>query len=532
MLAGFLSSPAVHAQSDDAAVVVYHGGIDSVEVFDLTAAQPRAVTRLGERRILPASVGPARVSDLKILPDGSHLLGDVDGRGAAITDPTGQMLRYVLDEQQRLSGIDAVTVGAYFAPGEPSLLVTGDSTSSNVTIRDTSQESTVWFIQTRIATSRGEVAQVAVMPDNMIAMAINWPDVGVYGIRIRDTSGPVNEGIEISSGMHVETPPDAVIVPELDVLRDLMVLEDGRLLVTTRFAMVLLNADGTLDELLDIGAYPAISGQLASARALPSGLWAITTFEAGEWIQPHPNHRLHWYDPELDEVVASSPPLSRAPLRVEAAGGTGGTNTVGFDAGLDLIQQGDPTTIELVSLIVPPTANIGSFLSTRGIVQNTGVLPVGLSTLAIRGAPGSCTPSPAADVDLAVATSVAVNPGAQYSWLGDVFLDNSFALGTWCAFVQGRDQQNMLRSYGEPIEFEINPATSETGSTIDVTPLPFNTGPEDMGFDGGDAGDAGDVGPPDKGCCATMSAKARGPTLLPTLIALMLLGRRRRARAR
>ncbi len=531
ILAGMSISGSAWAQSEDAVAVLYNGGVSSVEVFDLTVAEPREAVRLGDRRVVPAALGAVRIADIKVLPDGSHLLADVDGRGAVVTSADGSEIRWELDPLQRLVDMDCASVGSYFAAGEPSLVVSGDSASSNVTVRSTSQNATVWFDTVRLTTSRGFVPQVAVLPNNEVAIAVNWPDAGIYGIRIRDTSGPVGSGREILNSTHAEARADAVIVPQLDSIRDLMVLEDGRMLVTLRFAMLILGADGRFDSLIDIGSLPEVSGELASVRVLSGGLWAIASFQPGQWIQPHVNHRVHWYDPASGTVVASSEPLRRAPLRVEAQAGTGGTNTVGFDGGLDLIQQGDPTAIELVSLVIGSASRIGTTLNARGTIRNAGPLPVGLASLAIRATPGTCVPNPQPVAELALAMSVAVNAGQQFALVGETFLDASYALGDWCAFVQGRDQQGVLRNYGEPVGFEIIESTSGNGSIIDVRPLPFNTGPDgDMGGDAGDGGDVGVDPPPDKGCCATVGSKSDTP--FPGLFALLsaLLWGRGRAR--
>lgn len=511
----FGSAP-VFAQSGDAVVVLYNGPVDTVEVFDLSVANE--AQRLGDRRILPQALGPLQVADLKILPDGSHLLANVDGRGAVVTSPTGAEVRWTLDPQRRQAGIDAASAYTFFAPGEPSLVVSADSEASTVTLRNTAQPNVAWYNVLRLTTARGDIAQTIALPGNRVATAVNWLTAGIYGVVVTSTD-PDGARRDTLNVTHAEAPADSRIVPELGQTRDLVGLGDDRLLVTMRYGLLVLDADGNLEDHIDLGELRQANGELASARVLPDGLWAIATFEPGLWVQPHVNHRVHWFDPATRAIVATSDPLRRAPLRVEAYQGIGGTGTIDYDGGLNLIQQGDPEAVDLVDLVVPPTISQGREMTVVARIKNNGVFPVGLQRVVVRAGPGTCaTVTPRLDV--ASASSVALNPEQVFSWSGTTAVGSSFEVGPWCAYAQAVDQLGVLRDVGEPVSFEVAEASSSTGSTIEVSELPTNVPVDgDVGLpDAG--GDAGEVDP-GGGCCATAPRPhAARDALLAALLAL------------
>lgn len=522
------ASGAGFAQSSDAVAVLSVGGVDSVNVFDVVRdPEPRAI-RLGSRRVLPVTVGPARITDIKILPDGSALLADVNGRGAAISSPDGTELTFELDPLMRYLDVDAVSVASYFAPGTPSLLLVGDSAASAVTIRGASSGDVVWFRSLRLATSPAEIVQTIVMPDNRIAIALEYTFLGVSGVEVVSTDG-LEPLATFVSEEHAERPANAIIIPELDIVRDLMGLENGNLLVTTRHDVLELTLDGTIARRFSVGDYPELNGELASSRQLPSGDLAVATFEPGEWVRPHNNHRVHWLHRETGALVATSEPLTRAPLRVEPLAGTGGTGTFGFDGGLDEIQQGNPEEVSLVDLrAVPEAAEVGGTLTVQATVANDGAFPVGLATLVIRGSAGDCGSELQDDFDFARRDSVAIAAGQTYFLLEDVPIDAQFGLGAWCLYVEGQDREGVWRQYGEALQIEIVEATGGPDSEIVVTPLPF--GPDiDAGIDADVGPDVGmeDEWVPKKGCCSTTSSKSSTGAWMFLLVALIAAARRR-----
>jgi hypothetical protein len=519
---------AAHAQSDDAVAVLGAGGVENLDVFDL-AQEPTRVIRLGTRKILPDDVGPARVSDFAILPDGSHLLADVDGRGAVVTTPGGDALRWVLDEQQRFTNVDSVAVGSYFAPGEPSQLIVGDTASSSVTIRSVSQQNVAWFESVRLTASRGDVVQVIAMPDNRIAFAVRWPSIGVSGIEVRNVADAMDSGSSFVSAAHAEASDSAIVVPELDGLVDLMGLPDGRLLVTTRFAISILSPQGEVIDSFGTGEFEAVHGELSSGRWLPTGRIAFTTFQPGEWVRPHTNHRVHWLDPQARMIVATSEALTRAPARLDSLAGHGGTGTFGFDGGLDEIQQGDPTAVSLVRLeLSPQEVEVGERLTARATVQNDGEFPVGLSNLVVRGSAGECGADLQRDFAFATAQSVALASGQAFTVIDEQLIDSRVALGRWCVFVEAQDQTGTWHMIGEPTPLTVVEASGESDSVIEVTPLPFGA-MGDAGFDTGpDAGDAGGSPLVNEGCCATANGRSGASSPWLVVIALMFIARTRR----
>ena len=523
--------PVALAQSDDAVVVLGVGGVDTVAMFDVAREpEPRSI-RLGTQRILPVELGPATIADIKILPDGSALLADVGGRGAAITSPDGATLTFELDPLRRYLNVDSVSVATYFAPGTPSLILVGDSSSSSVSIRGAESGDIAWFRSMRLATSPATIVQAITMPGNRVAIAVEWPFIGVWGIEVATTDTGELVASFVSE-IHGEAAADAVVIPEIELLRELVGLPNGNLLVTTAHDVLEIALDGSIVARFSIGDYAEMNGELASARRLASGDIAVATFQPGEWVRPHTNHRVHWLDGQTGALFATSEALTRAPLRVEPAAGSGGTGTFGFDGGLDQIQQGDPTAISLAALDAEPLkVAVGATLRTSATITNHGEFPVGLATLVIRGSVGACTDEPQDDFDFATRSSVALQPMGSFSLTDRVAIDARFGVGPWCLYVEGLDRQSVWRQYGESLEIEVVEATDGPQSVIEVTPLPFGTA-SDVGVDADPDAGAGleHDWVAKKGCCATATTRPFHPLLV--LGVLVVLGWRRRTVSR
>ncbi len=519
------------AQSADAVVVLGSGGVERVAAFDIARQPEVRAINLGTRRVVPAEVGPVEIGDIKILRDGSYLLSDVSGRGVVVTRADGSEFTLVYDPTGQFQRVSAASVASYFSVGEPSLLLMADP--SGVAIRRASTQTVSWFRPLSIASSTARVVQVIAMPDNVVAVALNWPSAGVSAVQL-GSSLEVEPFAEFESAEHLESSDQAIVVPELDGLRDLQGLANGNLLVTTRYAVLELTQSGEVVGEWAAADYPAMNGELASARMLASGLVAVATFEPGEWVRPHTNHRVHWIDPADAALVATSESLLTAPTRVEGLTSTGGTGTVGFDAGLTVLEQGDPEDVELADLAVDPAAvEVGDELIVTATVRNAGAGPVALSRIVVRGSRGPCQPGDQDDYDFAVEESVALGADQSIVVQSEQVVDARFGLGTWCAYVETLDQMGVWRSVGEGLEFEVVEADDSTGSVIDVTPLPYNLG-RDFGFEVDmDAGDAGraDEFVPKKGCCAT-SRGAPTSAILFWLVLVLMVARRPSATGR
>ncbi len=518
-----LSSSVLFAQSN-AVVVLPFGGVQTLPVRSLDSNNE--VISLGNRRVVP-SAEDVRISDIKILPDGSHLLADISGRGFAVTDPDGNY-RYQFSTPNTIPSIKTVSVGTYFSPGQPSILAIADSSSQVALLRDNSSGQVSWGQSVRQGESQADIVQIVVQPENLVSVAANYPTIG---LSIIDTYLVSQQGQPPTRFANVQLagqPVNTIVIPGLDQIRELMVLEDGSYLVTTRVNLVLLSSAGLLLWTISIGDLPDVGGEFSAARMLPSGLIAVTTYEPGEWTRPHFNHRVHWVDPTDQTLVASSDVFSAAPIRVEPLMGHGGTGTSGFEAGLNEIGKGDFEKISVNRLAVDPIEiEVGDRLTYGVTLLNSDTFSVALKEVTLNGYPGACTSL--GDVRaLANARSVALGPDATYILSGEVLIDNTFELGTWCAKVEIENALGQKRTLEEEVEFSILKRKSETTSTVEIDDLPFREGPVDFGGDAADMGELSiNIAPETGGCCATTSAKDGSLTLLFLIVGLIFIRRKK-----
>ncbi len=488
MILGFISilSAPVDAYTDDAVIVVGSGGSRFASIYDLQSTPEDtdnpAISAVftGQRTLLSADVGIATFSDIKILPDGSHLLSDGNARGFLITETDGK-IRTQLRPPNQVPAIASASVVSYIGPGQPLEVFMADNSTSSASVYDITRQKYVWTHSFISDSFRARVSSVIVLPNQKFAVAVNWPALNLFAIDIFDKSaGEAPPHRRIANKNHNGAPASLTIQPAIDEIRDITARIDGSLLVTTRFSILALAPDGQLLWNFDIGTSDTIAGELATARWLPSGRIAVASFEPGKWTQAHTNHRIHWLQSDNSEsphLIASSEPLTTAPVSLDALDGHGATGTFGFH-GDDEIAIGDASSLELSA---PLTLNKTQFefeqrLKAEATIHNPTSELITLERAQTIGVPGPCdSPAGPARV-LSTHPSLRFNPDAEFTVQADVQLDETFDPGIWCIYVSTRDRFLLDRTFENPVEIYIKPSSIEP----DVGPQVPDTGYQDQ----------------------------------------------------
>ncbi len=516
----------------DPVVVVPTGAATHAPIFDLdTSADPAQVREQGQRRLVTSSIESVAFRDLKILPDGSNLLADVGARGVAITDSDGA-LTYTLASAGDRPRITSASVLAYAAPGEPTRILLTDSNRSQVMVVEPGADTPHWTTSLSLPSARAEFAQAIALGGNRAAVAVNWPVLQMSGIVLYEVQAgqPQREIRRLVSFDHGPAESELVVVPELEGIRDIMGLPNGNLLVTTRYSLLELGAEGSVIWEVDIGDSDALRGEFASARLVESGDVAVATFEPGVWTNPHTNHRVHWLSrSDLEggalEPLATSPALSFAPMRVEPADGHGGSGTFGYRPGLDA----GGGALDSLAMIRDLELNNDAFRLDQTIrasasIENTGADELWLTRLAIVLVPGACGTDGGLPITLFEANAVELGPGETYEIFGQRRVDEAFTLGRWCASLRAETAAGESARLGPPVEFEILNPAAPSESIIEVDDLDFSTA--DSTDPDPDPDSDAESGPGDEGCGCT-SMPAGPPAGLLLFMAGGLLLRRR-----
>ena len=508
----------------NAVLVLPFGGIQSLPIRDLNGANE--VISLGFRRVVPVGED-VRISDIKVLADGSHLLADVSGRGFAITDKDGNY-RNQFSEPNTVPSIKSVSVATYFSPGEPSILAIAESSAQIIVLRDSASGQVIWGESVRQGDGQGELVQIVVQPGNRVSLAANYASLGLSVIETFNVTSNAQEPIRFANIESSGQPTNTIIVPGMDDIRELMVLEDGSYLITTRVKVFLLSSEGLLLWTISSGDYPEVGGEFSSGRKLPSGLIAVSTYEPGAWTRPHFNHRLHWLDPMTRNLIATSDVFSAAPIRVEPLRGHGGTGTFDFNAGLNDIGRGDFAKIKLERMqLDPPEIEIGDRVEFLAQLVNEDTFSIALKEIQFFAAPGTCAENGERHV-FGIANSVAISPMGTFLLNNDTLIDTTFEEGVWCAKVEIENGVGQKRILEKTFDFSIVKRKRETNSTVDIDDLPFRNGPVDFGMDVSDMGELNiDIVPADEGCCATAHSR-RGPGFMFFFLFGIFLFRKRR----
>ena len=516
------------AQSSDAVAVLSFGGVTTVELFDLdeTDAAPRS---LGTKTIADDTIGALEVSDIKILSNGSQLIATTGSLGAIVTSRDGELVAQ-FPPSDRFEQIASASVATYVAVGEPSQLLVTDAGTSLLYIKERNTNRLLWTESLLLSRTRASFVQAVVLPENRAAAATNWKNLGISGIDVFEVELG-GDWLRYASQAHVEHPRNTIIVPELSELRDLMGLAAGGFLVTTRFALFEMDEEGTVVWSIDITDYEEVQGEFAAARMLPSGNVVAATYQPGEWLQTHPNHRLHWFRPRGEDLIASSDALNRAPRRVEPIDGHGGTGTDGFEAGLSQLSEGDPNAITLTGPITFGGEEFrrGEELKPLATIQNEDDGPVALRQLDILASFGRCDEITSTDRILVSREAIALSPGGGTTIEGAVLVNEGFAYGPWCAWLEIEGLSGEKIQVGEPSVFEVVENTPSNGGPVTVTPLDVNT-PKDMGVDAGETLEVTIVPEAEEGCncrIARKSSKGQRPISICALILAIGMARRR-----
>jgi hypothetical protein len=516
------------AQSADATAVLSFGGVTTVDLYDLDETET-TIRSLGTKVIVDQTIGAVEVDDIKILSNGSQLLANAGNRGAIVTDSDGALVSQ-FPPSDRFEDIESASVATYVAVGEPAQVLVTDAGTSLLFIKERNSNRLLWSESLLLSRTRASFVQAIILPENRAAAATNWRNLGISGIDVFVVEFD-GDWLRYASQDHIEHPRRTIIVPALDELRDLMGLAAGGFLVTTRFAVFEMDQDGNIVWSVDITDHDEVQGEFATARMLPSGNFVAATYQPGEWLRTHPNHRLHWFRPQGEALIASSGALSRAPRRVEPLGGHGGTGTNEFEAGLSELSEGDPRAIGLTGPIT-----FGGQEFTRGdeirplaSVQNEDDGPVALRRLEILASAGQCDEITSTDRVLASSEAIALSPGGGTTIESTLLVDDGFDFGSWCAWLDIESLSGERFQVGEPSTFEIV-ERSTTGGPVTVTPLDIN-GPRDAGSEMGETLEVVVVTDPEEGCnCRVSRGRSKAPSALVVfglLIALCCRSRQR-----
>ncbi len=481
MLLTALWSAHAHAYTEDAVIVIGTGGSRSAAIYDLQPYQDNhespAETRLeaiplGQRTLLSAELSLATFSDIKILPDGSHLLADASARGFLITDTNGK-IRSELRPPGQVPLIASASAVSYLGPGEPLEVLMADNSTARASVYDIARQQYVWSHHFISASFQASIPAAIVLPNQKFAVAANWPALNLFAIDIFDQSNPEAPAHRrIANQHHSHSPDQLVIQPAIDdEIRDLTARIDGSLLVTTRFSVHAIAPDGQILWTFHTATSSDVAGELASARWLPSGRIALASFEPGHWTQPHTNHRIHWLETshqDTPQIVATSDVLTTAPVRLDALHGHGATGTFGFH-GDGEIAIGDAAQL---TLSVPLTSNHTHFathqwLQAEATLYNPTAELITLERAQIIGVPGPCD-SPAGPARILSAhPALYFEPDAEFSVHAEVQLDETFAPGPWCLHVSARDRFLIDRTFENPVEILLDaPAEADAGPHI------------------------------------------------------------------
>ena len=473
---------------------------------------------------------PALIQDLIALPDGSILIAGPSNTSVSLSPPSRQSLDTLYTSATSFSLIQTATGAAFGSGGGLARAFIGDARLGSAQLLDLNTDEIVWSTSLGIPGSGADIVRLVTMPGLRLAAAMNWAGVGVQGVDVLPTPGSSATRIRFASAEHEGQPTDTTIINEIDTLRDLAALDEDTLLLTTKTSLLAVAISSRAVvwrvDLGDDSVGEPLTGELASARPLASGLIAAATFQPGVWTQPHPSHRVHWISiaSGAPVVVARSTPLQRAPRRIAAAASTGGTGTLGYTAGQTSGSPGELEDLELVTVITiePDSARVGDTLTSRVSLRNPSELSVPFGALQIRATPGRTCIS-ASDDDLVIAQTDAgsLPPGTITTVQGEVEVDSTYADGSWCAYVALVDLD------GSSIRLP-----TETNFTVDGAParapveeLDFSRAGQDAGA--ADAGDAGSFNIPifaDPQGCGCRSTRAPYPASPLLLLALGALG--------
>lgn len=531
LLCALLLPRTAAALEDSDILLLPIAGVDRAPIYSLTNIGGQQVgRRSGRVPIVSGPAAPAAFGDLKKLVGGNHLLADFDARGAAITAADGEPI-FSLDEPGALDDVASASAAGYAPDGRLTRILLAENSTQRIAIYDRGLGQYLWTRQLVLPPVRADIVQAIALPDHRIALAANWPTLGLSAIDVfrLDEESAAFQRIRFANKSHSDEPRNFVVLPDIEQVRDVFGLSDGRLLVTTAQKLLILSTsemDGKIEASFSLGDSDELAGEWISARQLPSGQIAAATVEPGLWTQPHPNHRVVWLSSDLGDVEAVSPALERAPWRVEAALGHGGSGTLGFEPTLEFLPTGTiddlqaPGRIELE----PVPVRLGSPGSLGITLTAASQHPIVVPSVTVRAAPGSCEAleDGSGARTLAEWTDVIVGVGRPRPLDGSYRLEDDQPVGEWCARVHVQGRGSDSRTIGAGTRFRVvggqNDAGGSGGSGVDPVDLELRAYAErpDAGVE--PISPSYDPDEPPEGCGCRTTSETPGRDAVPGLL--------------
>jgi len=518
LFAALIAAPrgAVSA-SEDAVAVLPAAGTDSVDIYSLTGTPNNLqAEHTGQRRLVADSLGPSSFTDLKLLPGGGHLVADFDDRGFATTDADGR-LDFALAGRGDRPGVESVSVVGYDDTTSPVRFLYTDDGEQRIAIHDARAEADLWSHRLTSPTVPAELIQVIALPDRRVALAMNWPTLQASGVDVLDLSADRagEPEVRFANKSHQGAPESTTIVEGMTDLRDVFGLDDDRVLITgARQLFVVSISEHELLARVSLTDRPNLAGEFVAARGLPSGHVAAATVEPGLWTRPHDNHRVVWFDENLESLVARTDPLSRAPWRVEPAGGHGASGTRGLEPDSSFVPTAglDDLSVQGAIEIRPVPARQGGTGTTRVGLANRSSRPVHLARAAITAAPGSCGDADDGET-FAETADLVLSPSESKTVTGAFALDPDAETGPWCLRLQLESREGETRTETRDGAFSVVAEGGDTGRgtgrEVESIDLGLRTGDIGLGDDGG-SGPLPDL-PTDQGGCNCTSPSGGTP---------------------
>ncbi len=495
-----LTMPApLHAE--DAVLIVPHGGVRELPALEIIEDQVDAwrVTQAPSLELLGEDEPLDVFSDVKVLPNQTALVSGFEQLAraqAVLVDPGQSSSQLIWQADNGFSNVNSISVALSFTPGDPSRILLTDSNASLVQIWDRDQQTFVWRQSVFVQGARAFIVQAIALPGNRIVSASNWPAISVGGVDVFNLTPEPDElaTYRIASQTYPGAPDTLRIQPALQDVRDVVALDAETLLVTTINKIFTMNLEGELGWQLDKSALEGVQGEFASARVLPSGRIALATFEPGQWIAPHPNHRIHWFEQGADTntpptLLISSSPLDRAPKKLASAQSTGGTGTLGYEGNFEGGGgEGDVEAITLSSLLSLSSDRVapGESLNASITFSNPTTNPITPKRLAVRGVPGSNCQLGLISGSSLIESELEprINPLGVYVLEGSWPVTEQTVSGTWCIYPAIQREDDSWRSLtASRVTFTV--AGGIDGAPIPIEELPFeefSPGPDpDMG---------------------------------------------------
>jgi hypothetical protein len=346
------------------------------------------------------------------------------------------------------------------------------------------------------------------MPNGRVVAGIEYTSLGLSAMDVIEfTPGPTGTTLRrITNRQHANGPSTQIVVPGLHPIRDVLGLPSGNVLVATDERLYEIDLEGNVQWMTQIVGRAGIQGELSSIALMPSGRVAVATLEAGEWTQPHPNHRVHWLSrTELEngeaDLVASTASLRRAPSGLETRGGHGGSGTFGFRPGLDRQSSGELSDLSVARPLdfARDEYTLRDDVAGSVLVRNDGDEPLFISRIQVRAAAGECdSASDDPPVGLFDGQFVELAPGGLFDLRGSRAIQDHLSLGRWCAQTYATDGEGNTAEIGEPAYFEVVEQSADGGGSVVVRDVGFW---EADAFDG-NSGSSNPIDPPGGGCCS------------------------------